>query len=151
MVYYQCKVAYQTFGGENDPSGKGTYLVEALSYTEAEERITEALKAYMNGYFDELDIKKVKVYEIVENAALVEFKWYKAKVMIVDFDEEKQKEKRAAVYYYVQAGDLAAAVKALTKALEKMVFPTEIAAVQETPILDIFKFSVPEQTDNEKA
>lgn len=141
MLFYQCKVAYQTFGGENDKSGKGVYLLEALSYAEAEERITEELKPFMNGYFDKLDIKKVEVYELLENKQIEAYKWFKSKVVIVTYDEEKKKEKRTSVYFYVQAGDIKSALHALDKELSNSVVSTEIAMIQETPILDVFRLT----------
>ena len=54
------------------------YLVDALSFTEAERRITEESSAYISGEFEVTDIKKMKLSEIFFSDDTNDDKWYKA-------------------------------------------------------------------------
>ena len=64
------------------------YVVDALSFTEAEEAITEEASHYSTGEFDVTDIKKAPYGEIFFSDNPADDKWYRAKVQFIILDEK---------------------------------------------------------------
>ena len=69
------------------------YVVDALSFTEAERRIIEEMTNYISGAFDVADIKKATYKEIFFSDAEMADRWYKAKLQFITIDEKTEKEK----------------------------------------------------------
>ena len=137
--YFECKASYDKTM-ENGTLKKVTepYLVDALSFTEAEARIIESLKPYMSGEFTIQAIKRAKVSELFfnENGD----RYFKAKVNFITLDEKAGKEKKTAVYMYAQACDIDEAKKIINKGMEGTMADYEIEALAETKIVDVFPF-----------
>lgn len=114
------------------------YLVDALSFTEAEQRITEEKKPLINGEFAVDKVTRARINELFENES--GDKWYRCKVNFVTKDEDKGFEKRTAVTMLAQACTLKEAVLVLEKGMKGTMADYEIAAVTETNIMDIFKY-----------
>ncbi len=93
--WFECKVSYEKIL-ENGMQKKVTepYLVDALSFTEAEARIIEEIKPYISGEFTISDIKRAKYNELFFNDNGDRF--YKAKVMFISLDEKSGTEKKTA-------------------------------------------------------
>ena len=70
------------------------YLVDALSFTEAEARITEEMKLFISGEFTVSAIKRANYSELFESSN--GDKWFKSKVNFITLDEEKGIEKKSA-------------------------------------------------------
>ena len=83
-----------------------TYTTDALSFTEAEQRIMEEMSSYISGEFDIKDIKIAPYKEIFFSDADSADRWYKAKLQFITIDEKTEKEKRSSVNYLVNAGTL---------------------------------------------
>ena len=62
-----------------------TYLVEALSVTEAEAQITREMQPYISGEFTVTAAKKSKIAEVITTDG--EGFWYKLRVMFISFNE----------------------------------------------------------------
>jgi hypothetical protein len=114
------------------------FLVDALSFTEAENRIVEEMKPFISGEFQVSKVVRKKISEIFYNEN--GDKWYRAKVNFVTLDEEKGIEKRTAVTMLVQASTVKEAVDGLIEGMKGTMADYEIHTVSETAILDIFKF-----------
>ena len=114
-----------------------SYLVDALSFTEAEARIIEEMQVYISGEFKVDSVKRVRMSEIFfdEDGD----KWYKAKVNFITIDERKGVEKRTSCYMYVQASEFAKALQNLMEGMKGTMSDFEIASITETMILDVFK------------
>ena len=111
------------------------YVVEAATFGEAERRITECLKPYIEGEFDVTDIKIAGYSKIVsgdENAD----KYFKAKVTFVALDETTGKEKKTSELYLVQSETLESAESDVKNCLNDS--NTTISSISETAILDVF-------------
>ena len=92
-TWFQCKVKYERNVDDGSIAKVSeTYLIDALSFTEAEERINEEMKPYISGDFMVTDIKRAKINELFENES--GDRWYRSKVNFVSLDEEKGIEKR---------------------------------------------------------
>lgn len=140
MMLYECGVRYERTM-ENGMNKKVTelYLVDALSFTEAEKRIIQEMVPYIPGEFDVVTIKRTNYSEIVENGADSADKWFKAKLMFVTFDEKTSKEKKQAVYFIVKASDINNAHTVVVEHMKTTLVDYEIATLDETKIMDLFR------------
>ncbi|MGL4332990.1 MAG: DUF4494 domain-containing protein [Bacteroidales bacterium] len=138
--WFECKVRYEKTM-ENGMLKKVTepYLVDALSFTEAEARIIKEVTPFISGEFTVSDIKRAKISEIFTDET--GDRWFKAKVQFVTIDERSGAEKKTSCFMLIQAGDLREAVANLDKGMKGTMADYVIAAVSETPLMDIFPFS----------
>ena len=139
--WFECKVRYEKTL-ENGLIKKVTepYLVDALSFTEAERRFIEEIEPFMSGEFQVTDIKRAKYAELFETDEDEADRWFKAKVAFITLDEKSGAEKRSHQNMLIQASDLRDAVKRLDKGMEGTMADYEIAAIGETPIMDVFHY-----------
>lgn len=140
MNWFECKVSYDKML-ENGIQKKVTepYLVDAMSFTEAEARIIEEMKPYISGEFTVTDIKRAKLSELFFYDA--GDRYFKAKIYFVTLDEKSGTEKRTAAQMMAQASDITEAIKVIKKGMEGTMADYEIASVSESPIMDIFPYS----------
>lgn len=116
------------------------YLVDALSYTEAERRFLEKIRPFMHGEFEVDSITRVKISDIFFNDKESADKWYKCKLSFITVDEKNGAEKRSNAFFFVQASDLRDAIKYLDKQMKGILGDYEIIAVQETLIMDVYPY-----------
>lgn len=115
------------------------YLVDALSFTEAEARTIEELKPLITGEFKVSAVGRAKISEIFynENGG----KYYKVKVFFVTLDEKTGIEKYTAAHMISQASDIKEAIRVFEEGMKGTLSDYVIASVAETPIVDIFEFN----------
>ena len=118
------------------------YVVEALSFTEAEAAITKEMSLYIRGEFKITDIRPATYGEIHFSEAEVDDKWYKAKLQFIILDEKTEKEKVAAVMFLVQAGSVQGAVKNVTEVMSKTASDYTLVSVIETKIMDVYEHAL---------
>jgi hypothetical protein len=142
--WFECKVSYEKVL-ENGMQKKVTepYLVDALSFTEAEARIIEEIKPYISGEFTITDIKRAKLSELFFNDNGDRF--FKAKVMFITLDEKSGTEKKTAAQMLAQASTLKEALKVVEKGMEGTLADYAIASLSETTIMDVFPYSEDEK------
>ena len=126
------------------------YVVDAMSFTEAEARIIEEMNSYISGEFDVQEIDRCVFKEIFfecdapdgESSGVVAGgdKWYKSKVQFITIDEKTDKEKRSNVYYLVQASSLEGARKNIDEVMGGTMIDYVISSVSETIIMDVFEY-----------
>lgn len=140
--WFECKVRYdKTLETGLLKKVTESYLVDALSFTEAEKRFLEELEPMMSGEYTISDIKRAKIAELFESIDTTDDKWYKAKIAYIAYDEKTGAEKRTNQIMLIQAKDLRTAVKNLDKGMQGTLGDWDIVSIAETPIMDIFKFS----------
>lgn len=139
MMLYECGIRFEKTM-ENGLTKKVTelYLVDALSFAEAEGRITKEMEPYISGDFDVVTIKRTNISEIVENDAAD--KWFKAKLNFITFDEKTGKEKKQAVHFIVRATDINNAHSVVVEHMKGSVMDYEISTLDETKIMDLFRY-----------
>lgn len=142
MMLYECGVRYERTM-ENGMTKKVTelYLVDALSFAEAEGRITNEMEPYISGDFDVVTIKRTNISEIVEGLSTAD-KWFKAILMYITIDEKTGKEKKQAVHFIVRASDINNAHICVVEHMKGSVMDYEIATLDETKIMDLFRYKV---------
>ena len=138
--WFECKIKYEkTMEDGLQKIVPETYVVDALSFTEAEQRIMEEMSSYISGEFQVNDIKRAPYKEIFFSDEATADRWYKAKLQFITIDEKTEKEKRTAVNFLVQAGTLNGAVKNIDEAMSTTMNNYVIAAVAETTLMDVFE------------
>ncbi|MBO7579234.1 MAG: DUF4494 domain-containing protein [Prevotella sp.] len=140
-TWFETKIQYEkTMEDGLQKKVKEQYVVDALSFTEAEKRITEEMSSYISGAFDVADIKKATYKEIFFSDEAAADRWYKAKVQFITIDEKTEKEKRSNVYYLVQASSLQGALKNVDEVMGGTMIDYAIAAISETTVMDVFEY-----------
>ena len=117
-----------------------TYMVEALSFTEAERRFIEEMTPYISGEFTVTDIKRVRLSEVVEAPGTDADRWFKAKVAYITLDEKTGDEKRTKNLVLVQATDFRDALKNLDEAMKGTLGDWVIVSITDTPVMDVFRY-----------
>lgn len=123
------------------------YVVDALSFTEAEERITKEVAVYSSGEFEVTDIKKARITEVIESEDAAADKWYKARVAFIIIDDKTEKEKRAVQTMLVQGTSVNAALASLEKTLSTGMGDWVVAGITETQIMDVIRYKAPQQKE----
>ena len=140
-TWFETKIQYEkTMEDGLQKKVKEQYVVDALSFTEAEKRISEEMSSYISGAFDVADIKKATYKEIFFSDEATADRWYKAKVQFITIDEKTEKEKRSNVYYLVQASTLQGALKNVDEVMGGTMIDYAIAAISETTVMDVFEY-----------
>ena len=116
------------------------YLLDAMSYTEAESRIMHEMESVISGDYYISSLKKSNITELVPSEDENDDRWYKAKVNIIDADEVSGKEKSTGQYYLVAASNINKALENLEKSLASFVVPYEIASLTDTQFMDVFPY-----------
>ena len=139
--WFLCKVRYDKV--QEDGVTKKvteTYVVEAVSFTDAEARINEEMSAYISGEFEVAEIDRAVFKEIFFSDDANADKWYKSKLQFITIDEKTEKEKKSNVYYFVEGSSLESARKNIDDIMGGNMIDYSIASVSETSILDVFEY-----------
>lgn len=138
-TWYECKVKYLKIDqGGHERRVNDIYLLDAVSYTDAETRIFMQMNELTSGEFHVMNIKQSQITEVIPNEN-GEF-WYKAKISIVTIDEEAGKEKKINQFILVMADDINQALKRLEEGLNYMLIPYVIMSIQFSPICEVFPY-----------
>lgn len=140
-IWFECKVKYEKV--QEDGLQKQVveqYAVNALSFSEAEARITEEMSKYINTAFEVVDVKKAPYKEVFFAEDGTSDRWYKSKLQFITIDEKTEQEKRSNVNYLVQADSFGQAMKNIDEVMGGTMIDYEIASMAETALLDVFEF-----------
>jgi len=116
-----------------------TYVVDALSFGEAEEAITKEMQPYISGEFEVKNINPAAYGEVFFSDNQNDDRWYKAKLTFITIDEKTDKEKRSSVTYLVQAAHFNGAVKNIEEVMGATMIDYVIANISETKIMDVYE------------
>lgn len=145
-TWFECKIRYEkTMENGLVKKVNEPYLVDALSFTEAEARIIEEITPFVTGEFTVSDIKRANYSELFPSDEETADKWFKCKLVFIMLDEKSGAEKKSSTQVLVQAADLRDAVKKLDEGMKGTMADYEIALVSETPIMDVYPFHAEEQ------
>ena len=148
--WFECKVKYErTMDDGKVKKVNEPYLVDALSFTEAEERISEERKHYMSGEFQVSDIKRARYAELFETDDESADRWFKVKLTFITLDEKSGKEKRSNVNYLVQAANMNGAIKNIDTVMGGTMIDYVIANISETRIMDVYEHNAPKKQERD--
>lgn len=141
--WFEVKVRYERQA--NDGMQKKVielYVVDALSFSEAENTITEEMSSIASGDFEVKAITPAVYGEVFFSDLDTDDKWYKAKLEFITIDEKTEKEKRSPVTYLVQGKSVESAVKHVDDVMNGTMIDYSIASINETKIMDVFEHKV---------
>lgn len=138
-MWFECKIRYDRLTDEG-LSKKVTeqYVVDALSYTEAEKNIIRFAAEIIPEVIEIRAIKEATYSEIFFSEDDAE-KWYKTKISFIFIDERTGKERRTNVLYLVQANDISNAISNVKEIMSKSMSDYTIQSMALTQILDVFE------------
>lgn len=141
--WFETKVRYDKM--QDDGTQKKVtelYVVDALSFTNAEASIQEEMSSYISGEFDVTGIAPTTYGEIFFSDKATDDYFFKVKLQFITLDEKTEKEKLTNVYYLVQAHSLQQAVGYVEEVMNGTAQDYKFAAIQETKICDVFEYKV---------
>lgn len=151
-TWFECKVRYEkTLENGSEKNITEIYLVDALNFTEAENRITEEMKPFIKGEFTVTDIKRANYSELFEYDAEDADKWYKCRVMFTTIDEKNGKEKKTASNILVQSVSLRESLNKLEEGMKGTMSDWEVTSITETAIMDIYPYKADGEDEQTKA
>ncbi len=141
--WFECKIRYEKTM-ENGLVKKVTepYLVDALSFTEAEKRIIEEMTPFISGEFTVSDIKRANYSELFTSSEDAADRWFKCKLFFITLDEKNGTEKKTSTQILVQAADLRDSVKKLDEGMKGTLADYVISSIAETAIIDVYPYKV---------
>lgn len=147
--WFEVKIRYSKTQ-ENGVEKKVTesYLVDALSCTEAEARAIEEVAPYVNGEFQITSVKSVKFSDIFLSEEDSADCFFKCKVVFITINDHGT-EKKTATNMLVQASDFRQALKNLDNGMEGSMADYQIAGINETQIMDVFLYNKESEVENE--
>lgn len=149
-LWFECKVRYDKMM-ENGSVKKVNepYLVDALTFTEAEARIIEEITPFISGEFSISAVKKTKISEIFFDDSAD--KYYMVKVNFITLDERSGVEKKSASFILTQASDLEGAIARFKEGMKGTMADYEIASVAETLLMDVYPLDLSGEKNDEKS
>lgn len=147
-TWFECKIRYEKIM-ENGMQKKVTepYLVDALSFSEAEARIIEEVTSFISGEFIVSDIKRANYSELFPSDEESADRYFKCKLNFITLDKSG-KERTTSTYILVQAADLRDAVKKLDEGMKGTMADYRIESVAETAIIDVYPYEEEKSMDN---
>lgn len=140
-LWFECKVRYDKMMENGVPKKVNEpYMVDALSFTEAESRIIEEITPFISGEYTISAVKKTKVAEIFYDET--GDKYYMVKYNIITLDEKSGVEKKSAVFALVQASDFDMALSNFHESMKGTICDYEIASITETAIMDVYPLNL---------
>ena len=140
-IWFEAKVRYdKTMEDGCLKKVTETYVIDALSFSEAEKRILEQMGSYVSGEIEVCGLKIAPYKEIFFADSNMDDKWYVAKLAFITIDEKTGKEKKTRVCYLVNAGNINAAVKNIEEQMAGTMIDYDTFNVSETQILDVFEY-----------
>ena len=149
--WFECKVRYDKMM-ENGVQKKVNepYLVDALSFTEAEARIIEELTPFISGEFTVSAVKRTRISEIFWDDSAD--KWYMVKVAFITIDEKSAVEKKNNSFILVAANSFKEALENFMENMKTTLADFDIVSITETPIMDVYKVNLtPNKADEPQA
>ena len=136
--WFNCKISFlkQLENGTITKKAEN-YLVNAMTFTEAEARLHSILEEYISD-FQLLTCAKTKVNGIMIDES--KDKFYKTKVVFPSFDEESGKEKKAVEMFIIQANSLKEAYEKTEQKMAGSVVDWDIPSINEFNVVDIFPY-----------
>lgn len=143
--WYECKLSYRKVMENGiEKNATESYLVDALSFAEAENRVIEYFRPFVSGEFMVNAVGRKKYSEVFFSDSDAADLWFHAKVMFVTLDEKSGAEKKTASYMLVQAADIREAIKHLDAQMRGTLCDYVIAEMKETTIMDVLRYEAEE-------
>ena len=140
-TWFECKIRYEKIMEDGLPKKiNDVYVVDALSFSEAEERIIEEMSSYISGEIEIVDVKIAPYREVFFADDNLADQWFKAKLSFITIDERTDKEKRTSMMYLVNAGNISSAINNIDKVMSGTMIDYVTTSISATKIFDVFEY-----------
>ena len=140
-IWFECKIRYEkTMEDGLLKKVNEVYVIDALSFSEAEERITKEMSSYISGEFEIVDVKIAPYREVFFADDNLADQWFKAKLSFITIDERTNKEKRTSTMYLVNAGNISSAINNIDKVMSGTMIDYVTTSISATKIFDVFEY-----------
>ena len=141
--WYECTCQYEKIMEDGSTKKvKETNVVDALSFTEAEQRFIEEMKEYINGEFDVTAIKIAPYKEVFFNDDDESAdRWYKVILDFITVNEKTEKEQHSKTTYLFQAGTFEQAKKSVVEIMNGSMIDYVIVKIEETNLWSVFEYN----------
>ena len=138
-ILFECKVKYnRVFENGSTKKVAEKYLVEAVSFSDAETRFTEYIIPYISGEYQICGIKIAKLNEVFDEKEGDIY--FDCKVQFIMLDENSGKEKKTSVKILVKADNIKEAMSNLDEGMKSTIADYSSVLIKETDIMDIYKY-----------
>ena len=140
-TWFECKIRYEKTMEDGLPKKVSeVYVIDALSFSEAEERIMEEMFPYIPGEIELVDVKIAPYREIFFADNNLADQWFKAKLSFITIDERTDKEKRTSMMYLVNAGNISSAINNIGEVMSGTMIDYVTTSISATKIFDVFEY-----------
>ena len=140
-TWFECKIRYEKTMEDGLPKKMNeVYVIDALSFSEAEERIMEEMLPYNLVDIEIVDVKIAPYREVFFADDNLADQWFKAKLSFITIDERSNKEKRTSVMYLVNAGNISSAINNIDKVMSGTMIDYVTTSISATKIFDVFEY-----------
>ena len=140
-TWFECKIRYEKTMEDGLPKKVSeVYVVDALSFSEAEERIMEEMLPYNLVDIEIMDVKIAPYREIFFADDNLADQWFKAKLSFITIDERTDKEKRTSMMYLVNAGNISSAINNIDEVMSGTMIDYATTSISATKIFDVFEY-----------
>ena len=140
-MWFECKIRYEKIMEDGLPKKiNDVYVVDALSFSEAEERIIEEMSSYISVEIEIVDVKIAPYREIFFADDNIADQWFKVKLSFITIDERSNKEKRTSMMYLVNAGNISSAINNIDKVMSGTMIDYVTTSISATKIFDVFEY-----------
>lgn len=136
-MWYESKVKFEQV--QEDGCTKmvtESYMVDALTFTDAEARTMEEVAMYVSGELDVVALKRTNIKEVRYNGE--GDKWYNCKLVFITLDEKSGKEKKTNYNVLVQASSTEEGTKQVELLMQGLMQDWELKSITETNIMDVY-------------
>ena len=149
-IWFECKVRYEkTMEDGMQRKVTETYVVDALSFGEAETKVIEKMSSYVSGEMEVVGMKIAPYKEVFFADSDMADAWYCVKLNFITIDEKTDKEKKTSVFYLVNAGNINSALKNVDELMGSTMIDYHTCNLTETHIMDVFEYKKKPDTQNE--
>ena len=139
-TWFETKVRYdKTMDDGREKKVTEVFVVDALSFTEAETKITEELSAYTSGDTFIKAITRAPYSEVLFSDDSKDDKWYRVKLAFITLNERTESEKKTITTYLFQAANIDKARSYIKEFMGNSMCDYDVASISETQVLDIFE------------
>lgn len=145
-IWFVCKAKYQKEDDEGHlKNTTETYLLDAVSYTEAEAIMYEKLSERVRGEFVITSLTKSKITDVFmyDDADY----WHRCKITYFVTDADSGKEKKVTNIMMVSANDVKDAYDRIHQSLNNMLVTFRVPEVVETQVVEVFAYGSEEEGD----
>ena len=147
-TWFSVRVMYDKVDEQGkDVKAKEVYLIDALSFTEAEARAIGELTPYISGEMRVTAMKIEDIAEIFNTEDESADRWYRVKAVFIQLNEKTLKQQKRAQISLVKGKSTEDATNRFHEGMKGTMADYEIHTVSETQFMDVFFYDLEKVND----